>query len=209
MAIPRRTTADGFEMQFGTNHLGHFALTGLLLPALVARPRSRVVNVSSGAHRMGRMNFDDLMGDKKYNAWRTYGQSKLSNLLFTSELQRRLDANAVPVLAMAAHPGLRQHQPAGSGPGDERPRLDEDPDGLRQQDPRAERRDGRPANPLRRHGGGAARQQLHRTGWIHGAARLPSASSIESGAAKNREDAIRLWNVSETLTDVHYPFDVA
>jgi NAD(P)-dependent dehydrogenase (short-subunit alcohol dehydrogenase family) len=62
MAIPRRTTADGFEMQFGTNHLGHFALTGLLLPALVARPRSRVVNVASGAHRMGRMNLDDLMG---------------------------------------------------------------------------------------------------------------------------------------------------
>ena len=68
MAIPRRTTVDGFEMQFGTNHLGHFALTGLLLPALVARPRSRVVTVSSGAHRFGRMDFDDLMGQRHYRA---------------------------------------------------------------------------------------------------------------------------------------------
>ena len=105
MAIPRRESADGHELQFAINHLGHFALTGLLLPALVARPRSRVVNVSSGAHRFGRMNFDDLMGERRYGAWRAYGQSKLANLLFTSELQRRLDLNSVPTLALAAHPG--------------------------------------------------------------------------------------------------------
>jgi NAD(P)-dependent dehydrogenase (short-subunit alcohol dehydrogenase family) len=105
MAIPRRRTADGFEMQIGTNHLGHFALTGLLLPALVARHRSRVVTVSSGAHRMGRMNFDDLMGERRYRAWGAYGQSKLANLLFTSELQRRLDLAHLSVKAMAAHPG--------------------------------------------------------------------------------------------------------
>jgi len=105
MAIPRRVSADGYEMQLATNHLGHFALTGLLLPALVARPRSRVVTVSSGAHRMGRIDFDDLMGEQKYGAWRAYGQSKLANLLFTAELQRRLDLNAIPTLAMAAHPG--------------------------------------------------------------------------------------------------------
>lgn len=105
MAIPRRESPDGFEMQLATNHLGHFALTGLLLPALVARPRSRVVNVSSGAHRFGRMDFDDLMGKRRYRAWGAYGQSKLANLLFTSELQRRLDLNSIPTTAVAAHPG--------------------------------------------------------------------------------------------------------
>ena len=114
-------------MQFGTNHLGHFALTGLLLPALVARPRSRVVTVSSGAHRLGRMDFDDLMGERRYRAWGAYGQSKLANLLFTAELQRRLDANAVPILAMAAHPGLRGDEPAGRRPADERAGLAERP----------------------------------------------------------------------------------
>jgi NAD(P)-dependent dehydrogenase (short-subunit alcohol dehydrogenase family) len=105
MALPHRLTADGFEMQIGTNHLGHFALTGLLLPALVARHRSRVVTVSSFAHRMGRLNLDDLMGEKRYRAWGAYGQSKLANLLFTAELQRRLDRAHLSVKAMAAHPG--------------------------------------------------------------------------------------------------------
>ncbi len=105
MALPQRVTADGFEMQFGTNHLGHFALTGLLLPALVARHRSRVVTVSSFAHRMGRLNLDDLMGKHRYRAWGAYGQSKLANLLFTGELQRRLDQAHLSVKAMAAHPG--------------------------------------------------------------------------------------------------------
>lgn len=105
MALPRRTTADGFEMQLGTNHLGHFALTGLLMPALVARHRSRVVTVSSFAHRMGRLDLDDLMGERRYRAWGAYGQSKLANLLFTGELQRRLDRAHLAVKAMAAHPG--------------------------------------------------------------------------------------------------------
>jgi NAD(P)-dependent dehydrogenase (short-subunit alcohol dehydrogenase family) len=105
MAIPHRLTADGFEMQIGTNHLGHFALTGLLLPALVARHRSRVVTVSSGAHRMGRLNLDTFRGEGSYRAWSAYGQSKLANLLFTGELQRRLDQAHLSVKAMAAHPG--------------------------------------------------------------------------------------------------------
>ncbi len=105
MAIPHRLTADGFEMQIGTNHLGHFALTGLLLPALVARHRSRVVTVSSGAHRMGRLNLDTFHGQGTYRAWSAYGQSKLANLLFTGELQRRLDQAHLSVKAMAAHPG--------------------------------------------------------------------------------------------------------
>ena len=91
MAVaPRRTTADGFELQFGTNHLGHFALTGLLLDKLQGREDARVVTVSSGAHRFGKMDFDDLQGERKYRRWGAYGQSKLSNLLFTFELDRRL-----------------------------------------------------------------------------------------------------------------------
>jgi NAD(P)-dependent dehydrogenase (short-subunit alcohol dehydrogenase family) len=105
MAIPRRTTADGFEMQFGTNHLGHFALTGLLIDRLLGTDGSRVVNVSSGAHRGGSMNFADLQGERRYRKWRAYGQSKLSNLLFTRELQRRLTAKGSSTIAVAAHPG--------------------------------------------------------------------------------------------------------
>ena len=107
MAIPRTITVDGFEAQIATNHLGHFALTGLLLPALIAVPNSRVVTVSSSAHRMVKgMNFDDLMGARKYRAWSTYGQSKLANLLFTSELQRRLTDYGTSTIAVAAHPGF-------------------------------------------------------------------------------------------------------
>jgi NAD(P)-dependent dehydrogenase (short-subunit alcohol dehydrogenase family) len=105
MAPPRRLTEDGFESQFGTNHLGHFALTGLLLDRLLAAPAPRVVTVSSGAHRIGRMHFDDLMGERRYNNWLWYGQSKLSNLLFCFELQRRAVAADTPLLSLAAHPG--------------------------------------------------------------------------------------------------------
>jgi NAD(P)-dependent dehydrogenase (short-subunit alcohol dehydrogenase family) len=105
MAIPRRTTADGFEMQFGTNHLGHFALTGLLLPLILATPTARVVTVSSGAHIFGKIHFDDLQSARSYSKWAAYGQSKLANLLFAYELQRRLAAAGSRVLSVAAHPG--------------------------------------------------------------------------------------------------------
>jgi NAD(P)-dependent dehydrogenase (short-subunit alcohol dehydrogenase family) len=105
MAIPRATTVDGFEMQFGTNHLGHFALTGLLLPALLSRSASRVVTVSSTAHKMGAIDFDDLPGEKSYRSWRAYAQSKLANLLFAYELQRRLSAAGASTISVAAHPG--------------------------------------------------------------------------------------------------------
>lgn len=105
MAPPRRLTADGFESQLGTNHLGHFALTGLLLEHLAAAPAPRVVTVSSGAHRIGTMRFDDLMWERGYNNWRAYGQSKLANLLFCFELARRAAAAASPLRSLAAHPG--------------------------------------------------------------------------------------------------------
>ncbi len=105
MAIPHRRTADGFEMQLGTNHLGHFALTGLLLPLLTARPGARVVTVSSIAHRAGWISFGNLQRERRYERWTAYGQAKLANLLFAFELQRRADAVGVDLLSMAAHPG--------------------------------------------------------------------------------------------------------
>ena len=92
MAPPRRQTADGFELQFGTNHLGHFALTNLLLPLMEGRDDARVVTLSSTAHKIGRIAFDNLNGDRRYFRWNAYGQSKLANLLFALELDRRLRA---------------------------------------------------------------------------------------------------------------------
>ena len=105
MAAPRRLTKDGFESQFGTNHLGHFALTGLMLPALLRAGAPRVVTVSSHLHRSGTMHFDDLQGERKYSRWGAYGQSKLANLMFCFELQRRATEAGAPLLSMAAHPG--------------------------------------------------------------------------------------------------------
>ncbi|MCW2902718.1 MAG: short-chain dehydrogenase/reductase [Streptosporangiaceae bacterium] len=101
MALPRQATADGFEMQFGTDHLGHFALTGVLLPALLNRPGARVVTVTSLMAWAGRLRFDDLQGERRYQRWTAYCQAKLANLVFTKELDRRVDT----VTSVAAHPG--------------------------------------------------------------------------------------------------------
>jgi len=105
MAPPRRRTADGFELQFGTNHLGHFLLTTLLLPSMEGRDDARVVTLSSTAHKIGRIAFDNLNGDRRYFRWRAYGQSKLANLLFALELDRRLRRDGSTVKSLAAHPG--------------------------------------------------------------------------------------------------------
>lgn len=106
MAIPQRQTKQGFEMQFGTNHLGHFALTGLLLPVMLGTPgQPRVVTLSSGLHRSGDLNFADLNWSEGYKPQKAYSRSKLANLLFTYELQRRLDAQGAKVLSDAVHPG--------------------------------------------------------------------------------------------------------
>lgn len=105
MAIPRRTTADGFEMQLGINHLGHFALTGRLIDRILATPGARVVSVSSNAHKMARLHQGDLMLETGYGKWKAYAQSKLANLLFTFELQRRFEAIGADAIAVAAHPG--------------------------------------------------------------------------------------------------------
>src|SRR5215469_9954521 len=105
MMPPYSLTRDGFELQFGTNHLGHFALTGLLMNSLLAVPGSRVVTVSSNGHRAGRMNFADLQSAKRYQKMAAYGRSKLANLMFTYELHRRLAAARAQTIALAAHPG--------------------------------------------------------------------------------------------------------
>lgn len=106
MMVPYGHTADGFEKQFGTNHLGHFALTGLLMDTLLATPGARVVNVSSMGHRMGEMDFDNLMYENgNYSSTGAYGRAKLANLLFTYELQRRFEAAGANASALAAHPG--------------------------------------------------------------------------------------------------------
>lgn len=105
MAVPYGVTADGFESQFGTNHLGHFALTGLLLDLLLSTQGSRVVTISSTGHRVGKIDFDDLNSEKSYSKWGAYGQSKLANLLFAYELQRRLAATGSSTISIAAHPG--------------------------------------------------------------------------------------------------------
>jgi NAD(P)-dependent dehydrogenase (short-subunit alcohol dehydrogenase family) len=115
MMTPKETTKDGFELQFGTNHLGHFAFTGRLLDLLLAAPGSRVVNVTSMGHRAGRIRFDDLQSERSYNRVSAYGQSKLANLLFTYELQRKLAGR--DTIAVAAHPGgssseLSRHLPS-------------------------------------------------------------------------------------------------
>ncbi len=105
MAPPKSKTAQGFELQFGANHLGHFALTGLLMDAIKATPNARVVNVSSGMHRSGTIDFADLAAERSYSAMGRYSQSKLANLLFTLELNRRLAKMGIPATATAAHPG--------------------------------------------------------------------------------------------------------
>ena len=207
MAIPRRESADGFELQLATNHLGHFALTGLLLPALVAIPNSRVVNVASGAHRIARrIDFEDLMGEKKYSKWGAYGQSKLANLLFTSELQRRMSANGLSVNAYAAHPGYAATNLQSVGPAMSGSSLEAKMTGL--------------ANKVI-----AQSPQMGALPTLFAATMpgLPGDSYIgpsgfgemrghpklvdRSAAAKDPAQARRLWDVSEELTGVIYPLD--
>lgn len=118
MATPNQRTAQGFEMQIGVNHFGHFALTGHLMPSLLAGADSRVVSISSQGHRPGKIDFDDINSEQSYSPWPAYFQSKLANLLFIRELQRRLEEAGDDVIAVAAHPGLSStnlgHEPSGT-----------------------------------------------------------------------------------------------
>jgi NAD(P)-dependent dehydrogenase (short-subunit alcohol dehydrogenase family) len=113
---PREETADGFESQFGVNHLGHFALTGLLLDKLLATAGSRVVSVSSGAQKFGAIDFDDVNATRSYSRQGRYAMSKLANLLFTFELQRRLAAANVETIAVACHPGSSETEASRNAP---------------------------------------------------------------------------------------------
>ncbi len=200
MVPPLSRTAEGFELQFGTNHLGHFALTNLLLD----RVTGRVVTVSSTGHRMGRIDFEDLNWERKrYRAWRAYGQSKLANLLFTAELQRRLTEAGSSVLAMAAHPGyaatnLQFHS------------------GKRLQDMFSV-----VSNRLlgQSEGGGALPTLYAATTDIPGNSfagpggfmeqRGPAKLVGRSSAAQDMDVAGRLWEVSEELTGVRFPLGAA
>jgi NAD(P)-dependent dehydrogenase (short-subunit alcohol dehydrogenase family) len=117
MALPKTKTADGFEMQLGTNHLGHFALTGRLMSALARAEAPRVVTVSSNGHRMGRMKWDNLMWESGvYSKWLAYGRSKLANLLFAFELDRRARVAESPLVSVAAHPGYAATNLSSQGP---------------------------------------------------------------------------------------------
>ena len=200
MVPPLSRTAEGFELQFGTNHLGHFALTNLLLEHVTGR----VVTVSSTGHRIGAIDFDDLNWERKsYKAWRAYGQSKLANLLFTSELQRRLSAAGSPVLAMAAHPGYaatnlqfhsgRRVLDLVSIAGNRLIAQDEDGGALPTLYAAVADVPGDSfAGP-----GGFMEQR--------GAPKLVG----RSGAAKDAAVARRLWDVSEELTGVSFPLGAA
>jgi NAD(P)-dependent dehydrogenase (short-subunit alcohol dehydrogenase family) len=194
MALPdRRETADGFEMQFGTNHLGHFALTGLLMPLIACTPGARVVSVSSMAHRLGRINFDDLNATRSYRRWTAYGQSKLANLLFIYELQRRFEAAGVDAAAVAAHPGwssthLQQHSGFFSALN---PVLAQKP------------HMGALPTLYAATAAGVSGGEYYGPDGLFGMRGYP----VRAGSSRRSYDrtvAARLWSVSEELTGVHY-----
>jgi NAD(P)-dependent dehydrogenase (short-subunit alcohol dehydrogenase family) len=205
MAPPRTETADGFELQFGTNHLGHFALTGLLLGRLLAAPAPRVVCVTSGAHRIGSIDFDDLQSEKHYWRWTAYGQSKLANLLFARELARRSESAGARLRSTAAHPGYSATHLQTSGP----------------------TLGGSLLNPLRKASFGvfnkvaAQSDEMGALPQLYAAFEdIPGGSLVgpdrfdqmaghpklvgSSGASKDTETARRLWDVSRELTGVGF-----
>lgn len=193
MATDESRTADGFEMQLGVNHLGHFALTAELMPLLLGTPNSRVVTMSSMGHRMGRMRFDDLMFERnRYYRWPAYFQSKLANLMFTAELQRRLAAAGAPTVALAAHPGATSTDLGVEGTGITN-RL------MAPLFPIAGQPVGGGALPMLR----AATDPAARGGEYYGPRWLMSGRPVPetpSRRARRPADAARLWAMSEELT---------
>lgn len=204
MATPRQTTAQGFEMQIGVNHLGHFALTGHLLPLLLDSGPSRVVSISSQGHRPGRIDFDDLNSENGYSPWPAYFQSKLANLLFTRELQIRLSESGTETIAVAAHPGLTSTNLGHENPGGmvsavmaiTRPVFEQ----IFAQSAAMG------ALPTLR----AATDEAVRGGDYYGPGGVSEMRGHpvavgSSGRARNDADARRLWEMSEELTGVTYP----
>jgi len=206
MGTPYRLTADGFELQMATNHLGHFALTGLLLDRIVTTERSRVVTVSSHLHRIGRLRPGGVAGVGARNTWLSYGDSKLANLLFTAELSRRLAAAGLGTLAVAAHPGWTRSNLAGSG--------------AALGGGRVRRKLGRAAGTTLGQSAAAgalpilcaATSGAIRSGQFIGPARLfgmtgPPRVARPSRHARDAADAAELWRESEELTGVRYSVD--
>jgi NAD(P)-dependent dehydrogenase (short-subunit alcohol dehydrogenase family) len=203
MATPKRTTtADGFELQLGTNYLSHFLLTARLLP-LLQNGCARVVSVSSGAHRMGKkkIDFDDLQGARKYSPWNAYCQSKLAMLMFALELQRRSDASGWGLLSNAAHPGYARTDLISNGPGNSsiQGRLGKLLGRFLSQNAA----DG--ALPTLY----AATAPEARPGGYYGPRNMfelkgPVAAAVIDRAAQNADAAKRLWEVSEELTGVSW-----
>ncbi len=195
MMTPRQSTADGFELQFGTNHLGHFALTGLLLDRMLTGPASRVVTVSSVGHRGGWIRFDDLQSERRYNRGLAYGQSKLANLMFTYELQRRLAGTGT--IAAAAHPGGSSSELSRYLPGPVRSAF-----GLIEQSTEMG------ALPQLR----AATDPAVRGGQYYGPGGLfemRGYPKLVKSSGRSHDVAVqkRLWAASEELTGVVYPVD--
>jgi NAD(P)-dependent dehydrogenase (short-subunit alcohol dehydrogenase family) len=204
MAVPLRLTPDGFESQFGTNHLGHFALTGLLLPRLLARPGARVVSVTSSVHRRGSLDFGNLDAERGYRKWPAYAQSKLANLLFTFELQRRADAAGADLAAVAAHPGYATTNLQTAGPRLAGSRVNEA--GARLLNRMLGQSAAGGALPLLR----AATDPAVRGGEVFGPGGFQQMRGAPvqvpvSRRARDRALAERLWTVSEEKTGVRYP----
>ena len=206
MAIPHReTTAQGYERQFGTNHLGHFALTSRLLPVLVKRPGSRVVTVSSTQHKRAKaINFGDLQGEHTYQPWSAYAQSKLANAMFVLELDRRLRASGLDIISVGAHPGFAATNLQFAGPRSEGTSLAARGLGL------ATRLFAQPASD----GALPILYAATATG-VHGGQYFGPDGPGErrghhaklvpfSAAARDEAAAARLWAVSEELTGVTF-----
>ena len=201
MAIPRAQTADGFEMQFGTNHLGHFALTGLLMPALLVRHAPRVVTVSSLMHLIGHINFDDPQRQRRYSKWLAYGQAKLSNLLFAFELDRRANKTGIPLVSVAAHPGYAATNLQAAGPTMAgRPLQARAMEALNVVIAQSAARGALPtlygATAPNVSGGQFFGPSFGMRGW--------PVRSLASPAAHSRDAAARLWSLSEELTGVTF-----
>jgi NAD(P)-dependent dehydrogenase (short-subunit alcohol dehydrogenase family) len=195
MLTPKQTTSDGFELQFGTNHLGHFALTGLLLEQMLPVPGSRVVTVSSIVHRVrARINFDDLQGERSYGRVGAYGQSKLANLMFTYELQRRL-SGAGTTIAVAAHPGLANTELGRNSPAIAAFFY-----------ARVSQKAAMGALPILRAATdpGVLGGQYYGPGGLFGARGYPKLTE-SSRRSHDRAIQRRLWTVSEELTGVTFP----
>jgi NAD(P)-dependent dehydrogenase (short-subunit alcohol dehydrogenase family) len=203
MAIPRRETADGFEMQFGTNHLGHFALTAHLLDSLLARPGARVVTVSSAVAQIGRIRFDDLQGTGKYGKWSAYAQAKLANQLFILELDRRATRAHAALIAVAAHPGYAATNLQSVGPQMSGSGITERLTGLANSIFGQSAAGGALPSLYGATAPGVSGGQYFGPGGFMAQRGAPKEVSFVK-AAEDRATARRLWEVSEELTGVTF-----